>query len=153
MEEEEEDDEDGEAQTKTKPEKATDDEEGGEADKSDRDNDDNLEEEEEEKEEEDDNRIKGAASRRLSERRVSHRLDTCGLPGGGEGGEAVTSGKKQVRLSLPNGPYVSRYPALASPSPLTGSGYFRRRTAVTLSDHKTCALVQSNMKMGLGELM
>ncbi|XP_042203567.1 voltage-dependent calcium channel type A subunit alpha-1-like isoform X5 [Homarus americanus] len=142
---------------------------------------DEEEEEEEDDDEDGSNRSTGGGGgggdddgvRILSARSGSNRSVTNGLSAGGEtsaevgggvgvgmgvgvgGGRSTNVGvmKKHVRLSLPNGPYVSRYPNLNSPSPLTGAGYFRRRTAVTLSDHKSCALVQSNMKMGLGDLM
>ena len=40
----------------------------------------------------------------------------------------------------------------ASPSS-SGTQPYRRRRAVTIGDHKTCAIVQNNMKLGLGDIM
>lgn len=150
---EEEEEEDGEGEKRAKGRRSDESaEEAGEGEGYSRRENGDMEEDEEEID--DDESSKSAAARRYSERSGSNRSEMSGChgPSGGET-DGPSGVKKQVRLSLPNGPYVPRYPMLTSPSPLTGSGYFRRRTAVTLSDYKSCALVQSNMKMGLGDLM
>ncbi|XP_064108495.1 voltage-dependent calcium channel type A subunit alpha-1-like isoform X12 [Macrobrachium nipponense] len=136
--------------------KKSDEEESSDEEKPSRDLEDHLEEEEEVGTDGKSPVGEASDSRRLSERSAgSNKSDVSG--GSPAGTPAVTgppsTGKKQVRLSLPNGPYLSRYPPVLSPTPLSGAGYFRRRQAVTISDYKSCALVQTNMKMGLGDIM
>ncbi|XP_068204714.1 uncharacterized protein [Palaemon carinicauda] len=158
MEEEEEEEgaEEGSEREKKAKLKKSDEEESSDEEKPSRDLEDHLEEEEEMGTDGKSPVGEASDSRRLSERSVgSHKSDMNG--GSHAGTPSLTVGpiaaKKQVRLSLPNGPYLSRYPPVLSPSPLTGAGYFRRRQAVNISDYKSCALVQANMKMGLGDIM
>ena len=68
------------------------------------------------------------------------------------------STRRLVHLDVPGGPsYTSRRKAKDLtenlPSPVFDRKMMGRRRAVTISDHKRCALVQSNMKMGLGDIM
>ena len=64
---------------------------------------------------------------------------------------------KHVRLTLPNsasplpgasGTCLSLLGPNGAPTTVQGPGRFRRRRAVSAADHKSCALVQSKMKLG-----
>lgn len=74
--------------------------------------------------------------------------------GGEYSGTSSSGGRRVVRITVPP-PLVRKrqYPSLTMAPPIPTRGSMRRRRAVTISDHKTCAMVQSNMKLGLGDIM